>query len=114
MNRAARRLIDNVRLNRGRLVGHLYLGSTLTESVSRWPDNSPNNVGHRRDLIAVGVLLDRAHAWLLKGIDEHLWERTPSFLLTLRSPGIGNGLERLRAFRGGDQPERVCSFQSQE
>ncbi len=85
MNRAARGLIDNVHLNRGRLVGHLYLGSTLTESVSRWPDNSPNNVGHRRDLIAVVVLLDRVHAWLPKGIDEHLWENAPSFLLTLRS-----------------------------
>ena len=32
MSRAARRLIDNVRLNRGRLVGHLYLGSTLTKT----------------------------------------------------------------------------------
>ena len=88
MNRAARRLIDNVRLNRGRLVGHLYLGSTLTERVSRWPDNSPNNVGHRRDLIAVVVLLDRVHAWLLQGIDEHLWESPPSFPLTLRSSGV--------------------------
>ncbi len=29
-----KRLIDNVYLNRGRLVGHLYLGSTLTECVS--------------------------------------------------------------------------------
>ena len=101
-NRAARCLIDNVRLNRGRLVGHLYLGSTLTESVSRWPDNSPDNVGHRQDLIAVVVLLDRVHARLPKGTDEHLWERQPSFLLTLRSsgvcpPGIGNGLERLKA-----------------
>jgi len=85
MNRVARGLTDNVHLNRDRLVGHLYLGSTLTERVSRWPDNSPYNVGHRRNLIAVVVLLDRVHAWLLKGIDEHLWERHPSFLLTLRS-----------------------------
>ena len=46
MNRVARGLIDNVHLNRDRLVGHLYLGSTLTESVSRWPDNSPDNGGH--------------------------------------------------------------------
>ena len=29
MNRGAGRLIDNVHWNRGRLVGHLYLGSTL-------------------------------------------------------------------------------------
>jgi hypothetical protein len=32
MNHAAGRLIDNVHWNRGRLVGHLYLGSTLTET----------------------------------------------------------------------------------
>ena len=85
MNRAARGRIDNVHLNRDRLVGHLYLGSTLTESVSRWRDNSPDNVGHRQDLIAVVVLLDRVHAWLPKGIDEHLWENVPSFLPTLGS-----------------------------
>ena len=103
MNRAARGLIDNVQLNRDRLVGHLYLGSTLTERVSRWPDNSPNNVGHRRDLIAVVVLLDRVHTWLPKGN-----RRTPLGKSTLipantevvrdLSSGIGNGLERLRTF----------------
>ena len=35
------------------------------------------------------VLLDRVHAWLPKGIDEHLWESPPSFLLILRSSGVG-------------------------
>jgi len=31
MNLKTGRLVDNVRLNRGRLVGHLYLGSTLAD-----------------------------------------------------------------------------------
>ena len=108
MNRVARCLTDNVHLNRGRLVGHLYLGSTLTERVSRWPDNSPNNVGHRRDLIAVVVLLDRVRAWLPKGN-----RRTPLGKSTLipantevvRSwtSGTGNDLERLKALFGSFQ-----------
>ena len=66
-------------------------------------------MGHRRDLIAVAVLLDRVRAWLLTEIDEHLREITPSFLLLLRlprfgKPATGNDSERLEAIWVSDQP----------
>ncbi len=80
-------------LNRGRLVGHLYLGSTLADARK---SVGQTNVGHRRGLIAVAVLLGRVHVWLLTEIDLHLRKRDSPFPPILRSsgstrPGIGNG-----------------------
>jgi hypothetical protein len=59
-------LLTKFGMDRGRLVGHLYLGSKLAGvRYPRRPNSSPNNVGHRQDLIAVGVPLGRVRAWLL-------------------------------------------------
>jgi hypothetical protein len=67
-------------------------------------------VGHRRNLIAVGVLLGRVHKWLLTEIDEHLRERAPPFPLTLRSsgscpPGIGNGSDGRKHWNTATGPD---------
>lgn len=72
-------------------------------------------MGHRQNLIAVVVLLDRVHAWLLTEIAELLWEIAPSSPSTLRSsrgwkPGIGDDSERLDALASSGQSQRSATI----
>ena len=91
MSRRAGRLVGNVCfMNRDRLVGHLYLGSTLMENACIYRlKNSPDNAGHGRDLIAVAVSQGRVHAWLLTGSlgnDSDGWKQPTA--ATTQSKGL--------------------------
>ena len=45
--------------DRGRLVGHLYLGGTLMRCVTHWLDSSSDNAGHWQSSVALEVPLGR-------------------------------------------------------